>query len=161
MSSLALSVRSSRRMGIALFIVLLFVVGGIGAPILSPYAPNEISGDVWETMSAAHLFGTDGLGRDILSRMLFGARTTLIVAGSATVLAFVVGILPGFIAAVMGGMVDHALARLNDFIMSIPTLILSLVVLAIVPINLITLILLIATFESTRVFRLRALSRVT
>ena len=126
---------------------------------LAPYGINEIVGDVWEPMSLAHPFGTDSLGRDMLSRLMHGASITFLVAGCATLLAFVIGTTLGFVASVSGGLIDQILSRLNDLLMSIPTLILALVVLAIVPINLVTLVCVMAALDSTRVFRLaRSLS---
>lgn len=124
------------------------------APWIAPYGLNDSVGDVWEPLSARHPFGTDSLGRDILSRLMYGGRITLLVAGTATLLAFVIGITLGFLASVSKGVVDHALSRVNDLVMSVPTLIFALVILAIVPINLFTLIMLMAVLDSTRVFRL-------
>jgi peptide/nickel transport system permease protein len=85
---------------------------------------------------------------------MYGGRITLLVAGTATLLAFIIGITLGFLASVSKGVVDHALSRVNDLVMSVPTLIFALVILAIVPINLFTLIMLMAVLDSTRVFRL-------
>ncbi len=106
-----------------------------------------------------HPFGTDRLGRDILSRMIFGARVTLVVAGTATVLSFFIGVTLGFLASSLGALADQILSRLNDLVMSVPTLIFALVILAAVPVNLVTLVLVMALLDATRVFRLaRALS---
>jgi peptide/nickel transport system permease protein len=140
------------------------VVAALGmaliGPWIAPYAINDTSGDVWEGMSRAHLFGTDSVGRDIFSRLMSGARITLLVAGSSTVLAFVVGAPLGIVASVTGKWVDHLLSRLVDVLMSIPTLIFALIVLAIVPVSLVTLVLVMAILDSTRVFRLsRSLAR--
>ncbi|MBA3039070.1 MAG: ABC transporter permease [Alphaproteobacteria bacterium] len=124
------------------------------APWIAPYGEREIVGSVWEPMGGTYLLGTDNLGRDLLSRMIYGARTTLTVALSATVLAFAVGVSLSFLAAVSRGLVDQVLSRFNDLMMSIPTLILALVVLAVLPQNIVILVLVIALLESTRVFRL-------
>ncbi|MBC7150648.1 ABC transporter permease [Ciceribacter selenitireducens] len=124
------------------------------APWIAPYGEREIVGSVWEPMGGTYLLGTDNLGRDLLSRMIYGARTTLLVALSATVLAFAVGVSLSFLAAVSRGLVDQVLSRFNDLMMSIPTLILALVVLAVLPQNIVILVLVIALLESTRVFRL-------
>ncbi|PJI41239.1 MAG: ABC transporter permease [Rhizobium sp.] len=124
------------------------------APWIAPYGEREIVGSVWEPMGGTYLLGTDNLGRDLLSRMIYGARTTLLVALSATVLAFAVGVSLSFLAAVSRGLVDQVLSRFNDLMMSIPTLILALVVLAVLPQNVVILVLVIALLESTRVFRL-------
>jgi len=144
---------------IAALILMLFLATALSAAALAPYGLNEIAGDVWEPMSGAHPFGTDSLGRDMLSRLMHGASITFLVAGCATLLAFLIGTTLGFVASVAGGFVDQILSRLNDLLMSIPTLVLALVVLAIVPINLVTLVCVMAALDSTRVFRLaRSLS---
>lgn len=105
-------------------------------------------------MSAAHLLGTDNLGRDLLSRMIYGARITLFIAVLATALSFSLGAILGFSAAVFGGWFDTLLSRLVDLLMSIPTLIMGLVVLSVLPTNLVTLILVMGILDSTRVYRL-------
>ncbi len=144
---------------IAALILMLFLATALSAAALAPYGLNEIAGDVWEPMSGAHPFGTDSLGRDMLSRLMHGASITFLVAGCATLLAFLIGTTLGFVASVAGGFVDQILSRLNDLLMSIPMLVLALVVLAIVPINLVTLVCVMAALDSTRVFRLaRSLS---
>ena len=139
---------------LALSVVGLFLGMALIGPWVAPYAINDTSGDVWEGISRTHLFGTDSVGRDILSRLMSGAQITLIVAGSSTVLAFFVGTTLGIVASIAGKWVDHTLSRLVDLFMSIPTLIFALIVLAIVPVNLLTLVLVMAILDSTRVFRL-------
>ncbi len=135
--------------GIALaFICALF------APLLAPHGESEIVAGVWEPMGDAYLLGTDNLGRDLLSRVIYGARTTLFVALAATVISFSLGIILSFTAAVSRGLIDMGLSRFNDLMMSIPTLIFALVVLAVLPQNLFVLILVMAILDSTRVYRL-------
>lgn len=147
----------SARFG-SLVVLLLLMVGLIG-PYLAPYGEAEVVGDVWEPMFGRFLLGTDNLGRDILSRMAFGGRTTLFVALTATLASFAIGVLGGFFAAVHGGWLDQGLSRLVDLFMSFPTLILALVLLSVVPVNLINLILVMALLDSTRVYRIaRALA---
>ncbi|MEO1988110.1 MAG: ABC transporter permease [Martelella sp.] len=129
------------------------------APWLAPYGENQVVGTPWEPASQAFLLGTDNLGRDLLSRMIYGARMTLFVSFCATLLAFSLGVILSFVAAVMRGIVDMGLSRLNDLMMSIPTLIFALIVLAALPQNLAVLIGVMAVLDSTRVFRLgRALA---
>ena len=129
------------------------------APWLAPYGENQVVGTPWEPASAAFLLGTDNLGRDLLSRMIYGARMTLFVSFCATLLAFSLGVILSFVAAVTRGIVDMGLSRLNDLMMSIPTLIFALIVLAALPQNLAVLIGVMAVLDSTRVFRLgRALA---
>ena len=124
------------------------------APLIAPYGETQVVGDVWEPMSSAFLLGTDNLGRDLLSRLIFGAQTTILVAACATFLSFSLGVILSFTAAVLRGWTDQALSRLNDLMMAIPTLIFALVVLAVLPQKLWILILVMAVLDSTRVFRL-------
>ena len=81
---------------IGLVLTALFVLAAILAPWISPHDNAEIVGDVWEPMSAAHWLGTDNLGRDLLSRMIYGARITLFIAVLATALSFSLGAILGF-----------------------------------------------------------------
>ncbi len=124
------------------------------APWIAPYGEREVVGQVWEPMTWTHPLGTDNLGRDLLSRVVYGAQTTLFVALAASVLSFAIGIFLSFFAAVVRGWIDQGLSRLNDLMMSIPTLIFALVVLAALPQELWILILVMAVLDSTRVFRL-------
>ncbi|MBZ9660555.1 ABC transporter permease [Mesorhizobium sp. ESP-6-4] len=139
---------------VGLVLTALFVLAAIFAPLIAPHGNAEIVGDVWEPMSAAHWLGTDNLGRDLLSRMIYGARITLFIAVLATALSFSLGAILGFSAAVFGGWYDTILSRLVDLLMSIPTLIMGLVVLSVLPSNLVTLILVMGILDSTRVYRL-------
>lgn len=124
------------------------------APWIAPYGESEIVGDIWQPMGDEYLLGTDNLGRDLLSRLIYGARTTIFVALAATVLSFSLGMLLSFTAAVTGGLVDQTFSRFNDLMMAIPTLIFALVVLAVLPQTLWILILVMAVLDSTRVFRI-------
>ncbi|MDX8509254.1 ABC transporter permease [Mesorhizobium captivum] len=140
--------------GIGLFFTGLFLFGAIFAPLIAPHSLGEIVGDVWMPMSGEHWFGTDNLGRDLLSRMIYGARTTILIAAAATALSFTLGSILGFTAAVVGGWFDMTMSRFVDLLMSIPTLIFGLVVLSVLPSNVVTLILVMGTLDSTRVYRL-------
>ncbi|MDV6227417.1 ABC transporter permease [Nitratireductor aquimarinus] len=135
------------------------VICALFAPWLAPYGENQIVGDPWAPSSAEYLLGLDNLGRDLLSRLIYGARTTLFVAFVSTVLAFSLGSFLSFAAAAMRGPVDVGLSRINDLLMSIPTLIFALIVLSALPQNMTVLILVMAVLDATRVFRLgRALA---
>lgn len=138
--------------GLILTAVFLFVA--IFAQWLAPYGLGEIVGGVWEPISAKFPFGTDNLGRDLLSRMIFGAQTTILIAAMATILAFVLGSVLGFTAAVVGGWFDMTMSRLVDLLMAIPTLIMGLVVLSVLPSTTLILILVMGLLDSTRVYRL-------
>ncbi|QKC92376.1 ABC transporter permease [Mesorhizobium sp. NZP2234] len=139
---------------IGLFFTGLFLFAAIFAPLIAPHPLGEIVGDVWMPMSGEHWLGTDNLGRDLLSRMIYGARTTILIAAAATALSFTLGSILGFTAAVVGGWFDMTMSRFVDLLMSIPTLIFSLVVLSVLPSNVVTLILVMGTLDSTRVYRL-------
>jgi peptide/nickel transport system permease protein len=139
---------------IGLFFTALYFLAAIFAPLLAPYGMAEVVGDVWEPSSANHLLGTDNIGRDLLTRMIYGGRTTIWIATMATILSFVTGSVLGFLAAVLGGWMDQVMSRLVDLIMSIPTLIFALVVLSVMPVTIPMLILVMGLLDSTRVYRL-------
>ncbi|WP_299944721.1 ABC transporter permease [uncultured Ruegeria sp.] len=126
----------------------------IAAPLIAPYGMAEVVGDVWEPASSKHLLGTDNIGRDLLTRMIYGGRTTIFIAAAATLLSFLTGTSLGLLAAVLGGWADQALSRTVDLIMSIPSLILALVILAIVPVTVPILILVMGLLDATRPYRL-------
>ncbi|HBU97028.1 ABC transporter permease [Thalassospira lucentensis] len=124
------------------------------ASLIAPFGEREIVAGVWEPANELYLLGTDNLGRDLLSRLIYGAQTTLFVSLAASILSFSIGIFLSFTAAVSGGPIDQGLSRLNDLMMSIPTLIFALVVLAVLPQNIFILIAVMAILDSTRVYRL-------
>lgn len=131
-----------------------FFLMAIFAPLIAPYGMAEVVGDVWEPRSSEFLLGTDNIGRDLLSRMIYGGRTTIVIATLATVVSFVLGSFLGFTAAVIGGWIDQLMSRLVDLLMSIPTLIFALVVLSVMPVTIPVLIIVMGLLDSTRVYRL-------
>ncbi|MFC3615416.1 ABC transporter permease [Lutimaribacter marinistellae] len=139
---------------IGLFFTALYFVIAIFAPLIAPYGMAEVVGDVWEPSSSEFLLGTDNIGRDLLSRMIYGGRTTIFIATAATILSFVTGSVLGFLAAVLGGWMDQVLSRFVDLIMSIPSLIFALVVLSVMPVTIPVLIVVMGLLDSTRVYRL-------
>ncbi len=139
---------------IGLILTALFLFIAIFAPIISPFPMDRIVGDVWQPMSAEYWLGTDNLGRDLLSRMIYGARTTIFIAAVATAISFILGSVLGFTAVVVGGWFDTLMSRFVDLLMAIPTLIFGLVVLSVLPTTLLTLILVMGILNSTRVYRL-------
>lgn len=138
---------------IGFLLVACYVFAALLGPYLAPYGQADAVGDVWEPFSATYPLGTDSLGRDILSRMLWAARNTIGVALAATLLSFALGMTLGYAAAVAGGWTDLLLSRAVDALMAIPTLIFALVVLAVLPPSLPTLIVVIGCLDATRVFR--------
>ena len=131
-----------------------FVFCAVFAQVIAPYPVDAVMGGVWESPSATHWLGTDTIGRDILSRMIYGGQITIFVALAASVLSFGLGSFLGFLAAVRGGWVDQGLSRMVDLMMAIPSLIVALVLLSVLPINLTVLIVVMGILDSTRVFRL-------
>lgn len=122
--------RSPLAMG-SLIVVALWVFLAAAAPIIAPYAPlkQDIVNRLAEP-STIHLLGTDVLGRDILSRILHGARISIPVGIAAVIFACILGILIGSIAGFLGGIVDELTMRLTDLMLSFPTVILALVITA-------------------------------
>ncbi|MFN2353542.1 MAG: ABC transporter permease [Desulfopila sp.] len=139
---------------IGLGIVTLNCLVAIFAPWLAPYGETAVVGDVWQTISSQFLLGTDHIGRDLFSRILFGARNTIALAFITTALSFLLGSIMGFIAAVKGGWIDNLLSRMVDVVMAFPTLIFALMILSVLGSSIPTLIFTIAILDSTRVYRL-------
>ncbi len=130
-----------------------FVFIAIFANWLAPHPISEVVGTVWQGPTRETLLGTDNIGRDLLSRLIWGTRLTLSIAAAATILAFLIGVPLGFLAALTRGWPDQLLSRSNDLLMAIPTLIFALVVLAVLPKSVFILIAVMAVLEATRVFR--------
>jgi peptide/nickel transport system permease protein len=135
-------------------IVALNLSGAALASLIAPYGQADLVGDVWAPPSADYWLGLDSLGRDMFSRLLYGARTTIGIALLITVCSFAIGILTGFTAAVVGRWIDVALSRFVDAVMAIPTLIFALVILSVLGTSVPALVGTIAVLDSTRVFRL-------
>ena len=139
---------------IGLFFTALYFLAAIFADFIAPYGMAEIVGGVWDPVSAEHWLGTDNIGRDLLSRMIYGGQTTIFIAAMGTMLSFTLGSILGFTAAVAGGWLDQALSRFVDLMMAIPSLIFALVVLSVMPVTVPVLILVMGILDATRVFRL-------
>jgi peptide/nickel transport system permease protein len=139
---------------IGLAIVAISLIIAVFGPWVAPYGQSQSVGDTWATPSAQMLLGADQIGRDMLTRLIYGARMTIGIAAATTLLSFFIGISLGFTAAVMGVWVDMALSRLVDVILSIPQLILALIILGVFGSSIPVLIVTIAVLDSTRVFRL-------
>lgn len=137
-----------------LFVILLYALVAVAAPTLAPFPERAIVGGQFEPWSAEHPLGTDRIGRDMLSRLIHGARNTVGIAFLTTALAFVAGAVLGLWAALTGGWIDQILSRLVDALMAIPALIFALLLLTIFGTSVLSLILVIASVDATRVFRL-------
>jgi peptide/nickel transport system permease protein len=121
---------------------------------MTPYGETEVAGDVWEGPSAQHWLGTDNLGRDLFTRVVYGARNTISLAFITTLLSFLLGTVTGFVAATLKGWTDLTISRIVDILMAFPTLIFALMVLSVVGTSVAALIVVIALLDATRVFRL-------
>jgi peptide/nickel transport system permease protein len=139
---------------VGLFIILLNIAAGLLAPVVAPYGQTQIVADVWLQPSTHHWLGTDQLGRDLLTRLIYGARNTIFIALVTTFLSFLTGSVFGFLGATFGGWLDQLLSRIVDILMAIPMLIFALMVLAIAGTSIPVTIAVIALLDSTRVFRL-------
>jgi len=137
-----------------LLVIIFYAAVAIFAPLLAPYGQAQVVAGAYEAWSDQFCFGTDQLGRDMLSRLIYGARNTVGIALITTCLAFLLGGTCGLLAATVGGWTDLVLARLVDILMAIPQLIFALVLLSIVGTSLPNLVVIIAVLDSTRVFRL-------
>lgn len=145
---------------IGLAIVVCYAVLALGAPLFAPFAESAAVGKQYQPWAAPYYLGTDALGRDVLSRLIYGARNTVGIALTTTALAFFLGASFGLLAATIGGWFDALSSRVVDILMAIPPLIFALLILTITGTSVISLILVIAVLDSTRVFRLaRALWR--
>ena len=131
-----------------------YLVVALFAPIVAPYSETEILGGAYELWSEKYLLGTDNLGRDMLSRLIFGARNTIGIALAAVVIAFAIGGVTGMLSALLGGWYDTVISRIVDILMAIPGLVFALLILTILGTSITTLILVIAVLDSTRVYRI-------
>jgi peptide/nickel transport system permease protein len=131
-----------------------YVIIALLAQYIAPYAQDSITGDGLLPWSSENWLGTDDLGRDVYSRLIWGAQNTLGIAFSATVIAFVLGSVLGIAAAIIGGWGDEILSRIVDVMMAIPGLIFSLMLMSILGSSVTNIIIIISVIYSTRVFRL-------
>tara|TARA_Y100000588_G_scaffold291094_1_gene310086 strand:+ start:987 stop:1925 length:939 start_codon:yes stop_codon:yes gene_type:complete len=156
---------------VAISIVTFWVIMCFIGPFLSPYHEADIIADdsfteigeycsEWEeNLCTYHLLGTDYLGRDIMSRIIYGARTTIGISFAATVLAYFLGVTFGIAAAVGGPKLDMAFSRVNDAFISIPSIMMGLVIIAAVGSSIPILIVAAGFIYATTVFRIsRALA---
>ena len=137
-----------------MIVIAIYILVAIFAPWIAPYGEAEVFAQPYAPWGGEHLLGTDQIGRDIYSRMIYGARNTVGIALVTTILAFVIGGGLGLAAAINRSWLDQLLSRGVDVLMAIPSLIFALVLLSIFGSSAINLILIIAILDSTRVFRL-------
>jgi peptide/nickel transport system permease protein len=115
---------------IGILIILACTGGAIFAPWLAPHDPNLPMGGRWDPPSAQHWLGLDQIGRDMFSRILYGGRISIGLAMLATILAFVLGVITGLAAAILGGWIDMLFSRFADVVLSIPNLMWALIILS-------------------------------
>jgi len=142
-----------------MFVVACYAFVAVFAPLLAPFGEAEIFAKAdlpwaWHDGNAKHFFGTDQIGRDTLSRLIYGARNTIGIALVTTCLSFLIGGSLGLIAAINRSWLDQILSRGIDVLMSIPSLIFALMLLSIFGSSIPSLIMIIAVLDSTRVYRL-------
>lgn len=153
-----------------ILIIIVYAITSIFAGLIAPYGQEEVfaranvlpGGDPATGGDPAHLLGTDQIGRDILSRIIYGAQNTVGIAFVTTCLAFLIGTTMGFLAAIKGGWIDQLTSRVVDALMAIPQLIFALLLMTIATawagsngfLVTVYMILIIAVLDSTRVYRL-------
>lgn len=137
-----------------ILVVCLYVVVAIFADIIAPFGETDVVDAEYLPWDSTYILGTDNIGRDMFTRLVYGARNTVGIALLTTFLAFLLGSMLGLLAATVRGWVDQALSRLVDVMISIPQLIFALLLLTIVGTNIINMIIVIAVLDSTRVYRL-------
>jgi len=146
----------SHRLAMIGAVILLFLaICAIFAPLLAPYDPNAINlVHISEGPSSTHWFGTDSVGRDILSRVLYGARISLSVGVVAVSIYLTIGFLLGAIAGYAGGLVDTSIMRFTDIMMCFPTFVLILILVGMVGPNIFNIMLVIGLFGWPGIARL-------
>ena len=137
-----------------MFVIFTYAIAGIFANYIAPHGEAEVISSAFAPADAEMLLGADQLGRDMFSRIIYGARNSVGLALTATVAAFLLGAGAGLLAATKGGWFDQFLARLADVIMSIPSLIFALLMLSIFGSSTFVIICAVAIIYAPRVFRL-------
>ena len=156
---ISLAVWRNPRVAFGILVVVALTIAATGAPWLSPHDPleqdllNSFQAPAWSGGDAAHALGTDSLGRDILSRLIFGARAALIVAFVAALFAGLLGTILGLAAGYFGGRLDAAISRLVDVWMSFPSVLLCIVLAAVLGAGLHTVVIAIIVIDWTRFCR--------
>jgi len=135
-------------------VLFIYLFAAIFAPFIAPHGEAEIFPVAYAPWGGQHLLGTDQIGRDIFSRIIFAARNTIGICLIATVLALVIGTVLGIIAALDRSYIDQILSRIVDTLMSIPVMIFTFILLSVFGPSNLNLILILGILESTRFFRI-------
>lgn len=136
--------RRFRRNKVALGSMILFfgiILMAVLAPIISPFDPNQTVGDFAAAPSATHLLGTDDVGRDGLSRLIYGARVSLIVGIGSVLIYASIGIALGLLSGYFGGLVDSVLMRITEVFMAYPHFMIIMVIVSLIGPNMMTVML--------------------
>ncbi len=140
---------------LGLVVILCYVFVAIFAPLLAPFGEAEtVSAQSFAAWEAPYYLGTDQLGRDVLSRMIYGARNSIGIAFATTLLAFVAGVMLGILSAIAPRWLDYVLSSLADALMSLPQLIFALIMLVLFGSSVLSIILIIALLNATQIYRL-------
>ena len=137
-----------------MIVILIYLIAAIFAPLIAPYGEAEVVGKAYQPAGAEFWLGTDQIGRDLFSRLIYGARNTIGIAFLTTLLSFLIGGTLGVLAALKRGWLDQGISRVVDAFLAIPVLIMALMLLAVFGRSVINLILILALLDATRVFRL-------
>lgn len=137
-----------------MIVILIYAIFAVFAPWLAPYGEAEVVGNAYQLSSADYWLGTDQIGRDLWSRLIYGARNTIGIALITTLISFMFGGTLGMLAALKRGWLDQGVSRVVDAFLAIPVLIFALMMLAVVGKSVVNLIIILALLDSTRVFRL-------
>jgi peptide/nickel transport system permease protein len=137
-----------------MIVIAIFLFCALFAPLIAPYGESDVLGKANLPSSAINWLGTDQLGRDVLTRLIYGARNTIGIALLTTTFSFAVGGTLGILAALKRGWLDQGVSRIVDAFLAIPVLIFALMLLAVAGKSVINLIIILGLLDSTRVFRL-------
>lgn len=116
---------------VSLFVLVIIIGAALLAPVVAPYSPTKVSGGFSQPPSREHWLGTDQIGRDMLSRILYATRISLLVGFMATMISTLIGVALGLISGYFGGWIDKAIMSFTDMVMSFPYILLVLVAAAI------------------------------
>jgi peptide/nickel transport system permease protein len=139
---------------LGMVIILVYAVAALFAPLIAPFGEADVVGKAYQPSGSEFWLGTDQIGRDIFSRLIYGARNTIGIALITTLLSFLVGGTLGVLTALRRGWLDQGVSRIVDAFLAIPVLIFALMLLAMFGKSVILLIIILALLDSTRVFRL-------
>lgn len=116
---------------ISLIVLMVIILLALLAPVIAPYSPTKVTGGFSKPPDAKHWLGTDQIGRDMLSRLLYATRVSLLVGAMATLISTAIGVVLGLVSGYFGGWVDQVIMSFTDMVMSFPYILLVLVAAAI------------------------------